>query len=79
MPKATELGGVIVPAVTNFDPRGESLDIAAFTANIQAYMDAGISGIVVAGSSGEGAVSHPTRSVRCSSRRRAGSYLPAAG
>jgi 4-hydroxy-2-oxoglutarate aldolase len=53
MPKTTQLGGVMVPAVTNFDPRGESLDVAAFSANIQAYIDAGISGIVVTGSSGE--------------------------
>ena len=43
----------MVPVVTTFDARGESLDVAAFSANIQAYIDAGISGIVVAGSSGE--------------------------
>jgi 4-hydroxy-2-oxoglutarate aldolase len=53
MPIPTELGGVMVPAVTNFDTRGESLDVAAFNANIRAYVEAGVSGIVVAGSSGE--------------------------
>ncbi|MFI5250751.1 MAG: dihydrodipicolinate synthase family protein, partial [Gemmatimonadales bacterium] len=53
MPRPTELGGVMVPVVTTFDARGESLDAAAFTSNIEAYIDAGVSGIVVAGSSGE--------------------------
>jgi 4-hydroxy-2-oxoglutarate aldolase len=53
MPTPTELGGVMVPVVTNFDDHGESLDVGAFTANVRAYVDAGISGIVVAGSSGE--------------------------
>jgi 4-hydroxy-2-oxoglutarate aldolase len=53
MPKPSELGGVMVPVVTTFDARGESLDVAAFRANIQVYIDAGVSGIVVAGSSGE--------------------------
>jgi 4-hydroxy-2-oxoglutarate aldolase len=53
MPKTTELSGVMVPVVTTFDARGESLDVAAFTSNIQAYVEAGIAGIVVAGSSGE--------------------------
>ena len=43
----------MVPVVTTFDARGESLDVAAFRANIQVYIDAGVSGIVVAGSSGE--------------------------
>ena len=53
MPTPTELGGLMVPAVTNFDDRGESLDVDAFSANIRAYIKAGVSGIVVAGSSGE--------------------------
>ncbi len=53
MPRPTELSGVMVPVVTTFDARGESLDVAAFSANIQAYVEAGVSGIVVTGSSGE--------------------------
>jgi 4-hydroxy-2-oxoglutarate aldolase len=49
------LGGVIGPAVTPFDARGE-LDEPGFVRNLRAHLAAGLSGIVVAGSTGEAAL-----------------------
>jgi 4-hydroxy-2-oxoglutarate aldolase len=47
------VGGIIAPVVTPFDPSGESLDIEGFRSNLRAHVEAGLSGIVVAGSTGE--------------------------
>jgi 4-hydroxy-2-oxoglutarate aldolase len=47
------VGGIIAPVVTPFDPSGESLDIEGFRSNLRAHLEAGLSGIVVAGSTGE--------------------------
>ena len=49
------LAGVMAPAVTPFDASG-ALARAAFERNVRAHLDAGLSGVVVAGSSGEAAL-----------------------
>lgn len=50
-----ELRGVFGPVVTPFTSNGE-VDDAAFASNIRAHLAAGLSGIVVAGSTGEAAL-----------------------
>ena len=47
-----DLSGIFVPTVTPFDDAGE-LDLDAFRANCRSWLDAGISGLVVGGTSGE--------------------------
>lgn len=49
------LSGLMVPAVTPFTPSGD-LDRSAFSANLRAHLSIGMSGILVAGSSGEAAL-----------------------
>ena len=53
MPISTTVGGIIAPVVTPFDPSGETLDLEGFAANLRAHLEAGLAGIVVAGSTGE--------------------------
>ena len=48
-----KLQGVLGPVVTNFLPRSEDLDLAAFGSNVKAHLAAGMSGVVVCGSTGE--------------------------
>ena len=50
------LRGVIAPVVTTFGERDEKLDLEAFATNLRAYVAAGLSGIVVCGSTGEAAL-----------------------
>ena len=50
------LEGVFGPVVTNFDARTGDLDRDAFRTNVRAHLDAGMSGIVVTGSTGEAAL-----------------------
>lgn len=50
------LRGVIGPVVTTFGARDESLDLDAFATNLRAYAAAGLSGVVVCGSTGEAAL-----------------------
>lgn len=50
------LEGVFGPVVTNFQPATGELDRDAFASNIRAHLDAGMSGIVVTGSTGEAAL-----------------------
>jgi 4-hydroxy-2-oxoglutarate aldolase len=47
------LTGVFGPVVTNFQPRTGDLDVAAFSRNVKAHLAAGMSGVVVCGSTGE--------------------------
>lgn len=47
--------GVLGPVVTPFTPSGD-LDLSAFARNVQAHLAAGLSGIVVCGSTGEAAL-----------------------
>jgi 4-hydroxy-2-oxoglutarate aldolase len=49
------LQGVLGPVVTNFTSSGE-LDRTAFAENIRAHVDAGMSGVVITGSTGEAAL-----------------------
>lgn len=53
MPPPQSLGGVVAPLVTTFDTSGDALDLAAYSANIRAYLRAGLAGVLVAGSTGE--------------------------
>ena len=48
--------GVIGPVVTTFGDRDEAIDLDAFATNLRAYAAAGLSGIVVCGSTGEAAL-----------------------
>jgi 4-hydroxy-2-oxoglutarate aldolase len=50
------LKGVFGPVVTPFQARSGDLDTDAFASNVRAHIDAGMSGIVVAGSTGEAAL-----------------------
>lgn len=50
------LGGVIGPVVTTFDEATGDLAAIPFRANVRAHLDAGLAGIVVAGSTGEAAL-----------------------
>ncbi|MGH7664114.1 MAG: dihydrodipicolinate synthase family protein [Gemmatimonadaceae bacterium] len=51
--RARELRGIFAPVVTNFGPEGSALDERGFLDNLAAHLDAGMAGIVVAGSTGE--------------------------
>lgn len=48
--------GVFGPVVSTFKRDSGDLDIAAFTANVQSHIDAGLLGVVVCGSTGEAAL-----------------------
>ena len=50
-----KLEGVFAPVVSTFYQDGE-LDVASFAANVRAHLHAGLSGILVAGSTGEAAL-----------------------
>ena len=50
------LGGVIGPVVTTFDDATGDLAAVPFRANVRAHLDAGLTGIVVGGSTGEAAL-----------------------
>jgi dihydrodipicolinate synthase/N-acetylneuraminate lyase len=50
------LGGVLGPVVTTFDDATGDLAAVPFRANVRAHLDAGLAGIVVAGSTGEAAL-----------------------
>jgi 4-hydroxy-2-oxoglutarate aldolase len=50
------LRGVIAPVVTTFEDRNEAVDLDAFATNLRVYAAAGLSGIVVCGSTGEAAL-----------------------
>jgi 4-hydroxy-2-oxoglutarate aldolase len=50
------LGGVLAPVVTTFDDATGELSAIPFRANVRAHLDAGLSGVVVAGSTGEAAL-----------------------
>ncbi len=50
------LGGVMGPVVTTFDETTGDLAAVPFRANIRAHLDAGLAGVVVAGSTGEAAL-----------------------
>ena len=49
------LRGVLAPVVTPFGDDGE-IDLGAFASNLRAHLDAGVSGIVITGSTGEAAL-----------------------
>jgi 4-hydroxy-2-oxoglutarate aldolase len=50
------LRGVFAPVVTTFGARDEAVDLEAFATNLRAYAAAGLSGVVVCGSTGEAAL-----------------------
>jgi 4-hydroxy-2-oxoglutarate aldolase len=49
------LNGIFAPLATPFAPNGD-VDTSAFAANVRAHMDAGLAGVVIAGSTGEAAL-----------------------
>jgi len=57
------LAGVLGPVVTTFDVRGE-LDLDAFGFNLRGHLDAGLDGVVVAGSTGEAALLEEPERIR---------------
>ncbi len=50
------LAGIFAPVVTPFRGADEALDLEGFKANVRAHMADGLSGVVVAGSTGEAAL-----------------------
>jgi 4-hydroxy-2-oxoglutarate aldolase len=50
---AARLRGVLAPVITPFDARAGELDRAGFERNLRAHASAGLTGVVVAGSTGE--------------------------
>ena len=50
---ALDLGGVLVPGVTPFDGETGDFDPVSFRANVRHWIEAGVRGIVVGGSTGE--------------------------
>jgi 4-hydroxy-2-oxoglutarate aldolase len=50
---AAGLRGVLAPVVTPFDPRTGELDRRGFERNLQAHANAGLRGVITAGSTGE--------------------------
>ena len=50
------LRGVFGPVVTTFGDRDETVDLDAFATNLRAYIAAGLTGVVVCGSTGEAAL-----------------------
>ncbi len=53
------LAGVLGPVVTTFDEKTGELEPHAFRANVEAHLNAGLSGVVVSGSTGEAALLDP--------------------
>jgi 4-hydroxy-2-oxoglutarate aldolase len=51
-----QLRGVLGPVISTFQEGTENLDVAAFTANVNAHLSAGLHGVVVCGSTGEAAL-----------------------
>jgi len=51
-----QISGVLAPVVSTFDAATGDLDAVPFRANIRAHMAEGLSGVVVAGSTGEAAL-----------------------
>lgn len=49
-----ELGGVLAPAATPFDPVTGEVDVVALRANVRAWLGSELSGVVLFGSTGEG-------------------------
>jgi hypothetical protein len=49
-----DLSGVFAPATTPFDPVTGDADLVSLRANVRAWMDAPLSGVVLFGSTGEG-------------------------
>jgi 4-hydroxy-2-oxoglutarate aldolase len=50
------IAGLLGPVTTPFSASNGALDLDAFTRNVRAHLDAGLDGIVVAGSTGEAAL-----------------------
>ena len=50
------LAGILAPVTTPFEPEGGELDRPGFERNVRAHLATGIAGIVVSGSTGEGAL-----------------------
>jgi len=69
-PLSRRLRGVLAPVVTTFR-RDEAVDLDAFAANLRAHLNAGLDGIVVAGSTGEAALLDEDERVRLVAMARA--------
>jgi len=48
-----DLNGVLIPAVTPFDPVTGDVDLVAMRANVRAWLDTRVLGVVIGGSTGE--------------------------
>jgi 4-hydroxy-2-oxoglutarate aldolase len=64
------LAGVFGPVATTFDAKGD-VDLDAFADNARAHLDAGLDGLVVAGSTGEAALLEETERARLIDMARA--------
>ena len=54
-----DLNGVLIPAATPFDPVTGDVDVVALRANVRAWLETSVLGIVIAGSTGEAVVLDP--------------------
>ncbi len=50
---ALDLGGVLIPTATPFDPVTGELDLVALRANLRRWLESGVLGVVLGGSTGE--------------------------
>ena len=53
MSPGLDLAGVLIPAVTPFDPVTGDVDLVALRSNVRAWLEAPVRGVVMAGSTGE--------------------------
>ena len=68
---AKRLAGVLAPVTTPFDARSGEVDTTALAANVRAHVAAGLAGVVVAGSNGEGPLLDDAERVRLVETARA--------
>ena len=61
---SVHLRGVVAPVVTPFDASTGEIAAGEFGANVAAHLDAGLAGVLVAGSTGEAATLTPAEQRR---------------
>ena len=71
MPNSKSLSGIIGPLTTPFSPSGDGVDLPAFAANIRYYLQAGLAGVLVAGSTGEAPLLSETERATLEEKARA--------
>ena len=65
-----DLSGIFGPVISPFKVVNEDLDVEGFKANVRAHMADGLSGVVVAGSTGEAALLDETERAQLAAAAR---------